>query len=118
GALLRPRFAEVRSLRSPPVPRRIRRLDRRQSKAQHRLRRRWYGRCPQGIGQRQTREQLTETTMSQGEDGMAIDLAGGMSPSKDFFLAEKPEDPQFRESASFWISDDKGLDRKSTRLNS
>ncbi len=40
---------------------------------------------------------------------MAIDLAGGMSPSKDFFLAEKPEDPQFRESASFWVSDDKGV---------
>jgi hypothetical protein len=40
---------------------------------------------------------------------MAIDLAGGISPSKDFFLAEKPEDPQFRESASFWISDDRGL---------
>ncbi len=40
---------------------------------------------------------------------MAIDLAGGMSPSKDYFLPEKPEDPQFRESASFWVSDDKGL---------
>ena len=40
---------------------------------------------------------------------MAIDLAGGMSPSKDYFLAERPEDPQFRESASFWVSDDKGL---------
>ena len=40
---------------------------------------------------------------------MAIDLAGGMSPSKDYFLSEQPEDPQFRESASFWVSDDKGL---------
>ena len=40
---------------------------------------------------------------------MAIDLTGGMDPSKDFFLSEQPEDPQFRESASFWISDDKGL---------
>jgi hypothetical protein len=40
---------------------------------------------------------------------MAIDLSGGMSPSRDFFLAEQPEDPQFRESASFWVSDDKGL---------
>ena len=28
---------------------------------------------------------------------MAIDLTGGMEPSKDFFLAERPEDPQFRE---------------------
>jgi hypothetical protein len=40
---------------------------------------------------------------------MAIDLTGGMSSSSDFFLAERPQDPQFRESASFWISDDKGL---------
>ena len=40
---------------------------------------------------------------------MAIDLTGGMSPSRDFFLTEQPEDPQFRESASFWVSDDKGL---------
>ena len=40
---------------------------------------------------------------------MAIDLSGGMSPSRDFFLAEQPEDPQFRESASFWVSDDKGV---------
>jgi hypothetical protein len=40
---------------------------------------------------------------------MAIDLAGGMEPSRDFFLSERPQDPQFRESASFWVSDDKGL---------
>ncbi len=40
---------------------------------------------------------------------MAIDLTGDMSPSKDYFLPERPEDPQFRESASFWVSDDKGL---------
>jgi hypothetical protein len=40
---------------------------------------------------------------------MAVDLAGGMDPSRDYFFTEKPEDPQFRESASFWVSDDKGL---------
>ncbi len=39
---------------------------------------------------------------------MAIDLTGGMEPSKDFFLADRPEDPQFRESASFWVSDHEG----------
>ena len=39
---------------------------------------------------------------------MAIDLTGGMDPSKDHFLAERPEDPEFRESASFWVSDDRG----------
>ena len=39
---------------------------------------------------------------------MAIDLTGGMDPSSDHFLAEPPDDPEFRESASFWISDDQG----------
>jgi len=40
---------------------------------------------------------------------MAIDLSGGMSSSRDYFLAGKPEDPQFRESASFWVSDNRGM---------
>jgi hypothetical protein len=39
---------------------------------------------------------------------MTIDLTGGMEASRDHFLAERPEDPQFRESASMWISDDEG----------
>lgn len=39
---------------------------------------------------------------------MAIDLTGGMDPSKDDFLAKRPDDPEFRESASFWVSDDRG----------
>jgi hypothetical protein len=39
---------------------------------------------------------------------MAHDLTGGMDPSSDYFLAERPDDPEFRESASFWISDDEG----------
>ncbi len=48
-------------------------------------------------------------TSPLGEGVMAIDLTGSMDLSKDFFLAERPEDPQFRESASFWVSDDEGL---------
>ena len=40
---------------------------------------------------------------------MAIDLSGGMDASSDYFLAARPEDPQFRESASMWISDDEGV---------
>jgi hypothetical protein len=43
------------------------------------------------------------------EDAMAIDLTGGMDPSEDHFLTERPEDPEFRESASMWISDDEGV---------
>ena len=39
---------------------------------------------------------------------MGIDLTGGMDPSKEYFLSERPSDPQFRESASFWVSDAEG----------
>ncbi len=39
---------------------------------------------------------------------MAIDLTGGMDPSEDHFFAERPDDPEMRESASFWVSDDAG----------
>jgi hypothetical protein len=42
------------------------------------------------------------------EDDMAIDITGAMDPSSDHFLAERPDDPEFRESVSFWISDDEG----------
>jgi hypothetical protein len=38
-----------------------------------------------------------------------IDLTGGMDPRRDYFLAERPGDPQMRESASFWVSDDAGV---------
>ncbi len=40
---------------------------------------------------------------------MAIDLTSGMEASKDFFLTKCPDDPQFRESASVWVSDDQGV---------
>ncbi len=40
---------------------------------------------------------------------MAIDLTGGMDASSDHFLGERPEDPEFRESASMWVSDDQGV---------
>ena len=39
---------------------------------------------------------------------MVVDLSGGMEPSRDFFLAEPPDDPEFRESVSFWVFDDRG----------
>jgi len=40
---------------------------------------------------------------------LAIDLTSGMDISSDYFLAERPADPQFRESASMWVSDDQGV---------
>src|SRR3954451_17804222 len=39
---------------------------------------------------------------------MTIDLTGGIDPASDYFLATRPDDPEFRESASFWVSDDRG----------
>ena len=39
---------------------------------------------------------------------MAADLTGGMALSDDYFLAERPSDPDFRESASVWVFDDEG----------
>ncbi|HYA69698.1 MAG TPA: hypothetical protein VED63_13285 [Acidimicrobiales bacterium] len=40
---------------------------------------------------------------------MDVDLTGGLEPSRDYFFANPPEDPQIRESASMWIFDDRGL---------
>jgi hypothetical protein len=40
---------------------------------------------------------------------MTPDLTSGMDASSDHFLVERPADPQFRESASMWISDDEGV---------
>lgn len=39
---------------------------------------------------------------------MTIDLTSGMDPSADHFLAARPDDDEFRESASVWISDSSG----------
>src|SRR2546423_357599 len=39
---------------------------------------------------------------------MAIDLTAGLDPATDYMLAEKPADPDFRESASMWIFDQRG----------
>jgi hypothetical protein len=37
---------------------------------------------------------------------MAVDLSGGMEASRDYFLADCPDDLEFRESVSFWVFDD------------
>jgi hypothetical protein len=39
---------------------------------------------------------------------MAIDLTGGIDPAREFVFAQRPEDPEMRESVSFWVSDDRG----------
>jgi hypothetical protein len=39
---------------------------------------------------------------------MTIDLTGGIDPSREYILAERPEDPEMRDSVSFWVVDDRG----------
>jgi prepilin-type processing-associated H-X9-DG protein len=37
-----------------------------------------------------------------------IDLTGGIDPAREYVLSECPEDPEMRDSVSFWVSDDRG----------
>ncbi|KBZ67877.1 hypothetical protein ACRU13_26265 [Mycobacterium colombiense] len=39
---------------------------------------------------------------------MAVDLTGGIDPSREYVLARRPEDPEMRDSVSFWVVDDRG----------
>jgi len=39
---------------------------------------------------------------------MAVDLTGGIDPSREYVLAQRPEDPEMRDSVSFWVVDDRG----------
>ena len=39
---------------------------------------------------------------------MTIDLTGGLDPGREYVFAERPDDPEMRDSASFWVFDDRG----------
>ena len=39
---------------------------------------------------------------------MAVDLTGGIDGSREYVFAERPEDPEMRDSVSFWVVDDRG----------
>ncbi|MBX7430900.1 hypothetical protein JDV09_02055 [Mycobacterium sp. Y57] len=39
---------------------------------------------------------------------MSIDLTGGIDPGREFVFAERPQDPEMRDSVSFWVFDDRG----------
>ena len=39
---------------------------------------------------------------------MAIDLTGGIDPAREYMFAERPADPEMRDSVSFWVFDDSG----------
>ena len=39
---------------------------------------------------------------------MATDLTGGIDPTREFMFAERPDNPEMRDSVSCWVSDDRG----------
>jgi hypothetical protein len=39
---------------------------------------------------------------------MTVDLTGGIDPSREYMLAQRPQDPEMRDSVSFWVVDDRG----------
>src|SRR6185312_10082903 len=39
---------------------------------------------------------------------MAIDLTGGIDPAREYMFADRPSDPEMRDSVSFWVFDDRG----------
>src|SRR5271169_3248023 len=39
---------------------------------------------------------------------MTVDLTGGIDPAREFVFAERPDDPDMRDSVSFWVFDDRG----------
>lgn len=39
---------------------------------------------------------------------MAIDLTGGLDAAREYVFAERPTNPEMRDSVSMWISDDRG----------
>lgn len=39
---------------------------------------------------------------------MTVDLTGGIDPARELVFAERPDNPEMRDSASFWVFDDGG----------
>jgi hypothetical protein len=39
---------------------------------------------------------------------MAVDLTGGIDPSREYVFARRPDNPEMRYSVSFWVIDDRG----------
>jgi hypothetical protein len=39
---------------------------------------------------------------------MAIDVTGGIDPAREQVFAHRPDDPEMRDSVSFWVIDDRG----------
>ena len=39
---------------------------------------------------------------------MTVDLTGKIDHEREFVFADRPDDPEMRDSVSFWVSDDRG----------
>src|SRR4029077_2323612 len=53
-------------------------------------------------------DRCSPTTSRDGETCMTIDLTGGIGPDREYMFAERPDNPEMRDSASFWVFDDRG----------
>jgi hypothetical protein len=51
---------------------------------------------------------LARKRVADKEIGMAVDLTGGIDPSREQVFARRPENPEMRDSVSFWTVDDRG----------
>lgn len=40
---------------------------------------------------------------------MVLDLTGGIDPARELVFAQRPDDPEMRDSVSFWTVDDRGV---------
>src|SRR6267154_1394464 len=53
-------------------------------------------------------DRFSRITLRDGETRMAIDLTGGIDPAREYMFAERPDNSEMRDSASFWVFDDRG----------
>jgi hypothetical protein len=51
---------------------------------------------------------LVDGNFESKEQKMSVDLSGGLDRMRDLMFAERPENPEMRDSVSFWVYDDQG----------
>jgi prepilin-type processing-associated H-X9-DG protein len=52
--------------------------------------------------------QPSDAIVREGEEGMGVDLTGGLSVDREFVFADQPADPDMRESVNVWLWDEGG----------
>ena len=64
-----------------------------------------------GPGSRATRRRRKDGRTTKTGASMAFDLTGGIDRSREYVFARRPDNPEMRDSVSFWTVDDLGRDR-------